>query len=62
MPSTLYLVSLPGSFRSGVLAPDRVLSMCLNRTNLWFRELSVFPFKLRIYTKRNCLKQNCFDI
>ena len=42
------LLSLPGPLWSGVVAPDRVLSMG--------------QIELCTYAKLNCFKLNCFDI
>ena len=62
MQSSPSLPSLPGPLWPGVVAPDKGSIYGLNRTKLWFLEFSVFAFKLLIYAKLNCLKQNCFDI
>ena len=56
------LPSLPGSLLSGVVAPDRVISigqMELNSIlmlNWMARNRNVLTFKLCAYGKRNCLK------
>ena len=72
MLSTPSLPSLPGSLWSGVVAPDRALSMghieliCLLMLNLvvWNWIVLTFEprtsFKQRTYSKLNCLKWNCF--
>ena len=75
MQSTHSLSSLPSSLWSGIITPDRVLSICqielkcvlmLNQT-AWNR--TALTFKLRTYAKLNrtvlyakliCLKWNCF--
>ena len=62
MQSTPSLTSLPGSFWSGVVATDRVLSMGqieLNYVlilNLIFRNRTIMIFKLVTYATLNCLK------
>ena len=62
MQSTPSLPSLPGPLRLGVVAPDKGPIYGLNRTKPWFRDFTVFAFKLHIYAKQNCLKQTGFDI
>ena len=54
--STPSLSSLPGSLWPGVVTPDEAPISGLNRTKPQFQEFIVFAFKLRIYTKLNCLK------
>ena len=60
------LPSLPAPFWSGVVAPDRVLSMGQIELNIvlmlnWIAwNKTVLTFKLRTYAKLNCLKWNCF--
>ena len=56
MRSTPLLTSLPGPLWPGVVAPDKGPIYRSNKTKSWFRELSVFAFKLRIYAKLNCWK------
>ena len=66
MRSTPSLPSLPVPLCSGVVASDRVLSMSQTKLNCvcmlnwiaWNR--TILTFKLRAYTKLNCLKWNCF--
>ena len=58
MRSTPLLPLLPGSLWPGVVAPDKGPIYELNRTKL----ILIFAFKLRIYAKLICLKQNCFDV
>ena len=50
MQTTHLLQLLPGPLWLGMEAPDRVLSMGLNR------------IKLCPYAKQHCLKKNCFYI
>ncbi len=65
MRRTPSLPSLSGPLWSGVVAPDRVLSMGQIELNfvlmrnwiVW--NWTVLTFKLRIYAKLNCLKCNC---
>ncbi len=59
MRSPPSLPSLPDPFWSGVVAPDKGPIYGLNRTKPCFLTLLFFVFKLRIYAKLNCLKQNC---
>ena len=60
------LPSLPDPLCSGMVAPDRVLSMvqielnCLLILNWIAWNRNVLTFKLLTYTKMNCLKWNCF--
>ena len=66
--STPLLQLLPGPLSTGVVEPDRVLSIVQKELNCillikwidWNR--TVLTFKLRTYAKLNCLKYNCFDI
>ena len=53
MWNTPLLPSLPGPLRSGVVAPDKGPIYALNRTQLWFQEVTLFAFKLCIYAKQN---------
>ena len=63
MQSTPLLPSLPDAFWPPVVAPDRVLSMdqielnCVLMLNWIAWNRTVWTFKLRIYTKLNCLKK-----
>ena len=60
MQSTLSLSSLPGPLRSGLVAPNGVLSMsqielnCVLNWITWNR--TVLIFNLRTFAKLNCLK------
>ena len=56
MWSTPLLPLLPVSIWSSVVAPDKGPIYGSNRTKPWFREFTVFVFKLHIYAKLNCLK------
>ena len=68
MRSTPSLLSLRGPHWLGVVAPDRVLSRdqielnCILMLNWIAWNRTVLTFKLCTYTKRNCLKKNCFNI
>ena len=54
MWNTPSLPWFPGPLCPG--APDKGPMYGSNRTELWFQELTVFAFKLRIHAKLNCLK------
>ena len=56
MRSTPLLLSLLSPLWPGVVAPDEGPINGLKRNKPWFLEFSVFPFKLRIHAKLNCLK------
>ena len=60
--STPLLPPLPGPIWPGVVAPDTGPIYGFNRNKLCFLHYTDFSFKLCIYAKLNCLKQNCFDI
>ena len=67
MLSTPSLLSLPGPLWLRIVAPDRALSMgqielsivLMLTWTVWNR--TIFTSKL-YHAKRNCLKENCFDI
>ena len=61
MQSTPSVPSLPVPLWPGVVAPDKGPIYGLNRTKRWLA-FTVFMHLNCIYTKFNCLKQNCFDI
>ena len=57
MRSTPSLPSFPSPPWPGVVAPDMGPMYAWNKTKPWFLDFIVlFPFKLRIYGKLNCLK------
>ena len=56
MRSTPPLPSLPGPLWPGVVVPDKGPIYGSNGTIAWFREFTLFAFKLSIYAKQNCLR------